>query len=446
VNYIELARESYAKGQAIILEAETKKVALTPEQEAQVDKFFDEADAHKKRADRMKREADLKAAIADTARGNPVRTHPMGEMINMVRDGEGTYIPSHEAEQKALKLFGTEPVRDPMKDYLHHEFLKTYLRRGNGFLQEVQMKAIADAEFKDLSTLTDPEGGAIVSVEFSNQIITKMRNNVEMRQLATVIRTSAGAISFPSFDPSDTDTDIPVSLPNGTVTVKKPSNVFGKMQFTPHKRIVIFPIPIELIEDATVDVLSLFSDFFAMRGAELDENDFINGNGVTRPLGIMQATGIPANNIAGATTSIVQEDLIDLIYSMRAVYPKNARWMLHRNVIRKIRKFRTAAAGAGTGDFIWQAGLQAGQPATLLGYQVIESEFFPDATSNTAAAGDPMALFGDFKWYWIIDRTDWSLQRLNERYADSDQVGVKLRKRTDGAPVMAEAFIRLNRQ
>lgn len=441
MNHFELAKEADAKAKAIILGAETKKLDLTPEQETEVDKYFDERDALIKKGNRAARAAvDLKAAVADT-RGNAVRTHPMGEMIDRVENG----IP-HEAEEKAVKLFGSlVPKRDVARDYIHDQFVRAYLRGGDRFLNEVQMKSISDAEFKDLSTLTDPEGGAIIGQEFSTQILTKLRNVVEMRNLSTVIRTSAGSIGFPAFDPSDTDTDIPVALPNASVTLKKPSNVFGKIAFTPHKRIVIFPIPLELIEDAVVDVLSLFSDFFAMRGGEIDENDFINGNGVTRPLGLCQAPGIPAINIAGATVAIVQEDLIDLVYSMRAVYRKNARWMMHRNVIRKIRKFRSAAAGAGTGDFIWQAGLQAGQPDMLLGYPVIESEFFPDATTN-GSAGDPMAMFGDFKWYWIVDRNDWSLQRLNERYADTDQVGVKLRKRTDGAPVMAEAFIRLNRQ
>jgi len=118
--------------------------------------------------------------------------------------------------------------------------------------------------------------------------------------------------------------------------------------------------------------------------------------------------------------------------------------MLHRKVLAAIRKFRTAAAGAGTGNFIWQPGLAAGQPSTLLEYPILESEFMPD--SYTGSSGDPMALFGDFSWYWIIDRTDLMVLRLNELYAANDQIGVLLRRRTDGAPVMAEAFIRLNRK
>ncbi len=439
---IELMKEAHAKGQAIILKAaaETKGV-LSKEQEAEVDKFFDEAEGHKKNADRIKKAADLKAAIEETMA--PIRKHPMGHdaALDELRvEHRNTYVD----QAVALGLMVRESAK---KSAMHKDFVRGYLGQTDlsiAYAREALAKGIIDAEFKDLSTLTDTEGGAIVDQDFRAQLIVKLRNQVMIRQKATVIATVAGQIGFPVFDPADTDTDAPISTPNAAASVSNPTNLFGKTAFTPHKRMRIFKVPRELLEDAILDVTSLLTNYFAMRFGEIDENDFLNGSGVTRPLGILQANGIPAANIAGSTTAIVPEDFIDLIYAMRAVYRRNGSWMLHRKVIAALRKFRTNVGGAGTGGFIWQPSLVAGQPDMIMGYPVMESEFMPD--SYAGASGDPMALFGDFSWYWIIDRTDLMVLRLNELYAANDQIGVLLRRRTDGAPVMAEAFIRLNRK
>jgi HK97 family phage major capsid protein len=457
VNYIELAKEAHAKGQAIILKADAEqKGVLTKEQEAQVDAFFDESAAHMKSANRMKKEADLKAAIAETAA--PIRKHPFGEDIQLdgfdfkqanpyVTQAINLGLMQTEAEMKSVAAEEGRRVLDWPKQ---KRLVRGYLRSGEmaaNYVRAAQAKGIIDAEFKDLTTLTDPEGGVLVDQDFRAQLIVKLRNQVMIRQYATVIPTSAGQIGFPTFDPSDTDTDIPVSTVNAAATVSSPTNLFGKVAFTPHKRIRIFKVPRELLEDAVLDVTSLMTNYFAMRFGEIDENDFLNGNGTGKPLGILAANGIPNRNIAGATTAIVQEDLIDTVYAVRAVYRKNAQWMIHRKVLNAIRKFRTAAAGAGTGNFIWQPGLIAGQPDMILGYPVMESEFMPDPYSApTNVAGTPMALFGDFSWYWIIDRTDLMVLRLNELYAGNDQIGVLLRRRTDAAPVVAEAFMMLERQ
>lgn len=460
MNYLDSAAEAFAKGRAIIVDVETKaggpgKGKLSADQDTQVEAFFAEGDAHVRNADRLKKEVDLKAAIAETMA--PRRTHPIGdgaiglnERMELVP--QSPYISEavrlglmqSETEMKAL---AEEEGRSFLDWPKHKRFVRRYLEQsslGPVFAREAVGKGIIDAEFKDLSNLTDTEGGVLIDQDFRAQLIVKLRNLVMIRQKATVIGTVAGQVGFPVFDPSDTDTDIPIGTPNAAATVSNPTNLFGKVAFTPHKRIRIFKVPRELLEDAILDVTSLLTNYFAMRFGEIDENDFLNGNGVTKPLGILQAPGIPAVNIAGATTAIVPEDFINLVYSMRAVYRKNGCWMLHRKVIAALRKFRTNIGGAGTGGFIWQPGLVAGQPDMIMGYPVMESEFMPDP--YVGAAGDPMALFGDFSWYWIIDRTDLMVLRLNELYAANDQIGVLLRRRTDGAPVMAEAFIRLNRQ
>lgn len=286
-------------------------------------------------------------------------------------------------------------------------------------------------EKKALSSLRDPDGGYIAPEEMRNQLITKLRDAVGIRQRATIITTSAQSVGFPTFD---YDGNADWTEQSGQIGEENITNLFGKRSFTPHKLARIFRVPAELAEDAQFDIGNFLTNHFATRFGEIEENAFLNGDGVNKPLGILQVKGITEVKSGGTTVaSIDGDDLIDVIYSIKAQYRRNGAWMMHRDVVKAIRKLKDS-----NGQYLWQPGLQPGQPATILSYPLMESECFP-----TPASSQPAALFGDWKYYWIVDRIDFSVQVLTEKYADYDQVGYKMRKRTDAAPVLTEPFAKL---
>jgi HK97 family phage major capsid protein len=102
--------------------------------------------------------------------------------------------------------------------------------------------------------------------------------------------------------------------------------------------------------------------------------------------------------------------------------------------------------------------MSKGEPPTLAGYPVMETEFFgpPIAGSPTYATqngwsttgytpqtGDPFLMFGDFSKYWIADGPAMRVLRLNELFATTRQVGYLMTKFTDGVPTIGEAFCTL---
>lgn len=89
-----------------------------------------------------------------------------------------------------------------------------------------------------------------------------------------------------------------------------------------------------------------------------------------------------------------------------------------------------------TGQYLWQPSVQAGRPATFLGYPVYNQEDVPGI-----AAGNKAVIFGDFKaGYRILDRQNTSLTRLNELYAEQGLVGFRVKYRVGGAVVRPEAI------
>ena len=97
--------------------------------------------------------------------------------------------------------------------------------------------------------------------------------------------------------------------------------------------------------------------------------------------------------------------------------------------IQQLRKLKD-----GTGNDLWQPTVLYGQPDRLLNTRVLTSNYMPLPT-----AGNKAILYGDMSQYWVADREGRSLQRLNELYADKDQIGFKITQRMDGRLILPEA-------
>jgi HK97 family phage major capsid protein len=122
------------------------------------------------------------------------------------------------------------------------------------------------------------------------------------------------------------------------------------------------------------------------------------------------------------------DDLVNVVYALKAAYRPNAQWMTNRGTLREARKLKD-----GQGNYIWQPAAVAGQPSALLGFPVVEAEDVP--VLGTASLS--MA-FGDFREaYQIVDRIGLSL--LRDPYTAYPYVFFKFRKRVGGGAISFEA-------
>jgi HK97 family phage major capsid protein len=176
------------------------------------------------------------------------------------------------------------------------------------------------------------------------------------------------------------------------------------------------------------------------------EQAYMTGDGAGKPLGLFtaHADGIPTSrdvSTGNTSTAITYDGLINALYSLKGQYQasKSLRWLFHRDALKQIRKLRDDAGGAGTGQYLWQPSMQLGQPDTLLGIPVISSEYVP----STFTTGLYVGMIADFSHYWIADALSMTIQRLDELYAEANQVGFIGRLETDAMPVLAEAFARV---
>lgn len=115
---------------------------------------------------------------------------------------------------------------------------------------------------------------------------------------------------------------------------------------------------------------------------------------------------------------------------VKAPYRKKASFVMNDATVKAIRKLKD-----GSGQYLWQPSITAGQPDTILNRPVKTSAYVP-----TIASAAKIVAFGDFGYYWIADRQGRVFQRLNELYAATGQVGFKATQRVDGKLILAESI------
>ena len=277
-----------------------------------------------------------------------------------------------------------------------------------------------------LSIGEESEGGYLVPNEFERTLIQTLEEENIFRKLAKIIQTSSG------------DRKIPIVVTKGTASwldegedYDEDDVVFGQASIGAYKLGTMIKVSEELLNDSVFNIEEFISTEFARRIGAKEEEAFLVGDGEGKPTGIFAATGgAQIGATAAANNAITADEVIDLVYSLKSPYRKNAVFILNDATVKVLRKLKD-----GQGQYLWQPSLTAGTPDTLLNRPVYTSAYAP-----TIAAGAKTIAFGDFKYYWIADRQGRSFKRLNELYATTGQVGFLGSQRVDGKLILPEAI------
>lgn len=298
----------------------------------------------------------------------------------------------------------------------------SYLRRGVENMPSEQ---------RGLLGQSDETGGFLVPTDFSNQVLMAAFNAAEIRPVANVGTTGRDTVTTPSLAK-------PVVAWGTTgVAVSDQQIAAGRERIPVNFVQALALIDNDTLDDADANIWAQLNAAFSDALSEAEDTAFATGSGVGQPQGVMTNAAVLARYVASGVAAALTDNnnngvdkLIQAVYSVKKTYRRNGVFAMNSATERVVRQIKDS-----NGQYLWQPPVAAGAPATLLGYRVIN----PEGMADIAANSYPI-VFGDFGRYWIRDRGGVSVQRLNERYAEYNQTGFKIRKRTAGQCVMAEAF------
>ena len=293
------------------------------------------------------------------------------------------------------------------------------------FWNMMRSKAVTPDVLNVLQIGTDADGGYLAPDEFEHTLITALEEENIFRKFARTLQTNSG------------DRLIPVVSSHGkaewmdeNALVPESDDKFAQMSVSAYKLGTFIKVSDELLNDAAFDIPNYIATEFARRMGAKEEEAFFVGDGVKKPTGIFADEGGADVGVTLGSAAITADSLIDLFYSLRVPYRRNAVWIMNDSTVKAIRKLKDK-----NDQYLWQTALTAGTPDTILNRPIYTSPYVPEI-----ANGNKVMMFGDLKYYWVVDRQGRSFKRLNELFATTGQVGFMTTQRVDGKLTLSEAI------
>ncbi|MDR7015061.1 phage major capsid protein [Acinetobacter sp. 3657] len=304
-----------------------------------------------------------------------------------------------------------------------------FLRKGND-------DGLADLQKKAIQIGVDADGGYAVPEELDRTILQLLHDESPMRKVCNQITVSTSdykkLVSLGGAG-SGWVGETAARPETGTPTLQQIMATMGEIYANPQATQTS-------LDDVFFNVETWLQDEVAREFAEKEGLAFLLGDGINKPKGILNnpfaATddktrpfGTIQQLSSGTAGTFNGDNLIDLIYSIKAGYRQNAVFMMTNLTQSKARKLKD-----NEGNYLWQPGLQAGQPSTLLSYGIEENNDMPEAEADANAI-----LFGDFKrGYTIVDRMGTRI--LRDPFTNKPYVGFYTTKRVGGMLTDSSAF------
>lgn len=341
---------------------------------------------------------------------------------------------------------------------------KTYLRRGDkemfqsdiDLLREVVMnpqmvKSALDEGWDDIGVLkatmveaSGTLGGYVVPVDFQMKIIERMAGMTIMRGRATQNTTSRDRVEIPEVTGGGTQytTGVRGKWVDETPTagVAETNFTFGMRGVPIYTYMAETPLSRNMVEDSAFDIEKHLIKKFAEATAIDEDNAFLTGDGIGKPLGLLPSG---ANSLSltrkasGGASTVTWDGLISMTYGLDAQYRQTGSvWMGNKSTYEAIAKLKDSNYG-----YLWQPyqyeGGEGGRPKNLLGYDTLEQESLP-----SIGAGTFPLIFGNPGGYHVYDRVGMTVERfLDSATARQNLIYYVLRRRLGGQPIEKWQFV-----
>lgn len=369
----------------------------------------------------QKIEADLEKAqkIADEAvlaskRQARIVTDESGERVDLDKKAQEWASMNARRRGGVIGSFGAADMDS------YKAAFDTFLRKGEEIMGADERKA--------LSVGSDPDGGYVVNPDLSGRIVAKVFETSPMRAYASIQVISTDALEG-LFDLNEASSGW-VGETDSRAETNTPA--LGKWRIPVHELYAKPKATQKLLDDASINMEQWLAAKVSEKFARDEAAAFVNGNGINKPRGFLTysaGTTLPGTveqfptgvNGGLAAAPAGGDTLIDALYGLKAQYRANATWFMNRATTKLVRKAKDT-----DGAYLWQPGIAAGQPATLLGYPVASFEDMPDPATGSLsiAVGDMRAA------YQIVDRI--GIRTLRDPYSAKPYVEFYTTRRVGG--------------
>ncbi len=317
-------------------------------------------------------------------------------------------------------------IEDRSQEVEYKNYFVHYVRSGN----TDQMHSF---DKKSLSTGTDSDGGYLIPQIIRNSIQQNIDGLSPVRKLSSVMQISSSSVDIllhrKNLDvgwSAENDARDETDTPELRKKVIPAHEIYAKPKATQ-----------KLLDDAAINVEEWIAMEIACKMAETENHAFLHGDGNNKPKGILRYDTVEnaewgkfASVAYDADHDNLADKLIDMYAKIKTEYLHNANWLMSRSTLAQIRKLQD-----NDGRYLWQPSVGAGNPSTILGYNVEICDDMPSLESSDNLA----IVFGNFaKSYQIVDRQGMNV--LRDPYSSKPHVEFYTTKRVGGDVINFDAL------
>lgn len=279
------------------------------------------------------------------------------------------------------------------------EYRQAFLSYMTGRAHDARLLERANDEYRAFTAGTGATGGFMVPLYMDPSFsITGAGAWNPIRDVANVKQ-----ISTLTYNGSNVAQGVAELLGENAAFADKAPAV-AQVQIPTYKIGAYIPASFEAFED--IDRLGQdMAEWFADAKNNYEATQFATGSG-SAPHGVVtDVTAVTGSRVTPATGGVF---VVGDLYKLHAALPARYRhggnstaWMMSVNIIDTVRQFATA-----NNYHAFLTDLTNGQPPRLLGDQLIEAS----TMSTTVTTGQNIALYGDFRQFYIIDRVGMSVE------------------------------------
>ena len=295
---------------------------------------------------------------------------------------------------------------------------------------------------KALQESDDTAGGFLVPEEFQAEVIRFATEAAIVRPRARVFPMASNTLTLPKLDQSNykfAGIDIHWEGDEGE-TKEESQPKFGRVTLKVGKMIGLCPVSDDLLQDSAINLANFLVSIFGEAIAYEEDKRFLTGNGMKKPLGILNCGTEIARDTA---LKIVYEDLKNMLFGLPAWAKAGAMWITTQNGLQEVLDIKSGIYTGAAVDqtegfplFLPGFSIAAGLPNTILGLPYAITDKLP---ATIGYKGDIM--LGNLAAYYIGDRGGLMVaSSIHDKFREDETV-FRFVKRVDGQCALAKAFV-----
>jgi len=262
-----------------------------------------------------------------------------------------------------------------------------------------------------MSVGSDTGGGFTVPEGFIRALEIALLAYSGMREVSTILRTATGEpLPYPTCNDTSNEGELVgenTAVDTTGTDVSMGSIVYGSYEYSSK----MVRVSNQLMRDSAFDIAVLLGSLLGERLGRIQNRHCTTGDGAAKPKGIVTASTLGITT--AAATALAADEILQLIHSVDPSYRTGASFMMHDSVFLQVSLLKD-----GNGNYMLQPGLVDGSPPRIRAYPVVPNQHM----ASSLAASAKTVLFGALAKYLIREVGTMRLQRLQERFAEYNQI------------------------